>query len=114
MYGPEHFNYYTYGKVSNFQTDHKPLMGLSKKQSTNPNWEQSSEGNSSIESEWFNLDSDSKTIASSSEGNFDIYLDINEDNSAPLNVSHSCIVSNWNSDEIPMRKDQGMRSEDFL
>lgn len=31
VYGLEHFNYYTYGRQVVVQTDHKPLLGLSKK-----------------------------------------------------------------------------------
>jgi hypothetical protein len=31
IYGLEHFNYYTYGRPVIVQTDHKPLLGLSKK-----------------------------------------------------------------------------------
>ncbi|GBL87967.1 hypothetical protein AVEN_192118-1 [Araneus ventricosus] len=31
IYGLEHFNYYTYGRLVLVQTDHKPLLGLSKK-----------------------------------------------------------------------------------
>lgn len=31
IYGLEHFNYYTYGRPVVVQTDHKPLLGLSKK-----------------------------------------------------------------------------------
>ncbi|GFW11857.1 retrovirus-related Pol polyprotein from transposon 17.6 [Trichonephila clavipes] len=31
MYGLEHFNYYTYGRIATGQTDHKPILGLSKK-----------------------------------------------------------------------------------
>ncbi|GFR17364.1 retrovirus-related Pol polyprotein from transposon 17.6 [Trichonephila clavata] len=31
IYGLEHFNYYTYGKIVTVQTDHKPILGLSKK-----------------------------------------------------------------------------------
>ncbi|GFW06538.1 retrovirus-related Pol polyprotein from transposon 297 [Trichonephila clavipes] len=30
-YGLEHFNYYTYGRIVTVQTDHKPILGLSKK-----------------------------------------------------------------------------------
>ncbi|GFS40662.1 retrovirus-related Pol polyprotein from transposon opus [Nephila pilipes] len=31
IYGLEHFNYYTYGRIVTVQTDHKPIQGLSKK-----------------------------------------------------------------------------------
>ncbi|GFR19529.1 retrovirus-related Pol polyprotein from transposon 17.6 [Trichonephila clavata] len=31
IYGLEHFNYYTYGRIVAVQTDHKPILGLSKK-----------------------------------------------------------------------------------
>ncbi|GFX81734.1 transposon Tf2-8 polyprotein [Trichonephila clavipes] len=31
IYGLEHFNYYTYGRIDTVQTDHKPILGLSKK-----------------------------------------------------------------------------------
>ncbi|GFY13725.1 retrovirus-related Pol polyprotein from transposon opus [Trichonephila clavipes] len=31
IYGLEHFNYYTYGRIVTVQTDHKPILGLSKK-----------------------------------------------------------------------------------
>ncbi|GFR29096.1 retrovirus-related Pol polyprotein from transposon 17.6 [Trichonephila clavata] len=31
IYGLEHFNYYTYGSIVTVQTDHKPILGLSKK-----------------------------------------------------------------------------------
>lgn len=31
IYGLEHLNYYTYGGDVNVQTDHKPLLGQSKK-----------------------------------------------------------------------------------
>ena len=55
--------------------------------STNPNWDQTSGRNSSLESEWSNLDSDSEIITASSEGNFDNYADINENSSAILDIS---------------------------
>ncbi|GBL95990.1 Retrovirus-related Pol polyprotein from transposon 297 [Araneus ventricosus] len=31
IFGLEHFNYYTYGRIITVETDHKPLLGLSKK-----------------------------------------------------------------------------------
>ncbi|GFX57862.1 hypothetical protein TNCV_3068291 [Trichonephila clavipes] len=31
IYGLEHFNYYTYGRIVTIQTDHKPILELSKK-----------------------------------------------------------------------------------
>ncbi|GFV78350.1 retrovirus-related Pol polyprotein from transposon 17.6 [Trichonephila clavipes] len=31
IYGLEHFNYYTYGRIVTVQTDHKPILGLSRK-----------------------------------------------------------------------------------
>ncbi|GFY54223.1 retrovirus-related Pol polyprotein from transposon 17.6 [Trichonephila inaurata madagascariensis] len=31
IYGLQHFNYYTYGRIVTAQTDHKPILGLSKK-----------------------------------------------------------------------------------
>ncbi|GFQ65340.1 uncharacterized protein K02A2.6 [Trichonephila clavata] len=31
IYGLEHLNYYTYGRIVTVQTDHKPILGLSKK-----------------------------------------------------------------------------------
>ncbi|GFY70519.1 retrovirus-related Pol polyprotein from transposon opus [Trichonephila inaurata madagascariensis] len=31
IYGLQHFNYYTYGRIVTVQTDHKPILGLSKK-----------------------------------------------------------------------------------
>ncbi|GFY48541.1 retrovirus-related Pol polyprotein from transposon opus [Trichonephila inaurata madagascariensis] len=31
IHGLEHFNYYTYGRIVTVQTDHKPILGLSKK-----------------------------------------------------------------------------------
>ncbi|GFS95872.1 retrovirus-related Pol polyprotein from transposon 17.6 [Nephila pilipes] len=31
IYGLEHFNYYTYGRIVTIQTDHKPILGLSMK-----------------------------------------------------------------------------------
>ncbi|GFX43724.1 reverse transcriptase domain-containing protein [Trichonephila clavipes] len=31
IYRLEHFNYYTYGRIVTVQTDHKPILGLSKK-----------------------------------------------------------------------------------
>ncbi|GFR07254.1 reverse transcriptase domain-containing protein [Trichonephila clavata] len=31
IYGLEHFNYYTYGRIVIIQTDHKTILGLSKK-----------------------------------------------------------------------------------
>ncbi|GFY38815.1 retrovirus-related Pol polyprotein from transposon 297 [Trichonephila inaurata madagascariensis] len=31
IYGLEHFNYYTYGRIVTVQTDHKPILGFSKK-----------------------------------------------------------------------------------
>ncbi|GFQ84803.1 retrovirus-related Pol polyprotein from transposon opus [Trichonephila clavata] len=31
IYGLEHFNYYTYGRIVTVQTDHKPILDLSKK-----------------------------------------------------------------------------------
>ncbi|GFY79409.1 retrovirus-related Pol polyprotein from transposon 17.6 [Trichonephila inaurata madagascariensis] len=31
IYGLEHFNHYTYGRIVTIQTDHKPILGLSKK-----------------------------------------------------------------------------------
>ncbi|GFX38206.1 retrovirus-related Pol polyprotein from transposon 412 [Trichonephila clavipes] len=31
IYGLEHFNYYNYGRIVTVQTDHKPILGLSKK-----------------------------------------------------------------------------------
>ncbi|GFY47411.1 uncharacterized protein K02A2.6 [Trichonephila inaurata madagascariensis] len=31
IYGLEHFNYYTYGRIVTVQTDHKPVLGFSKK-----------------------------------------------------------------------------------
>ncbi|GFU17372.1 retrovirus-related Pol polyprotein from transposon opus [Nephila pilipes] len=31
IYGLEHFNYYTYGRIVTVQTDHKPILSLSKK-----------------------------------------------------------------------------------
>ena len=52
--------------------------------STNPNWDQSNGGKFSLETECSNLGSDSETVASSSEGSFNRYVDINEDNSALL------------------------------
>ncbi|GFQ87518.1 uncharacterized protein K02A2.6 [Trichonephila clavata] len=30
IYGLEHFNYYTYGRIVTVQTDHKPILGLRK------------------------------------------------------------------------------------
>ena len=69
--------------------------------STNPNWNLSSGGISSLENEWSNSDSDSQTVASSFEGNFDRYLNINEDNLAFLDISFSCLPLEfrWNSHE---------------
>ncbi|GFR31051.1 uncharacterized protein K02A2.6 [Trichonephila clavata] len=32
IYELEHFNYYTHGRIVTVQTDHKPILGLSKKQ----------------------------------------------------------------------------------
>ncbi|GFY52798.1 uncharacterized protein K02A2.6 [Trichonephila inaurata madagascariensis] len=31
MYGLEHFNYYTYGRIVTVQTDHKTILGFNKK-----------------------------------------------------------------------------------
>ncbi|GFR21908.1 retrovirus-related Pol polyprotein from transposon 297 [Trichonephila clavata] len=31
IYGFEHFNYYTYGRIVPVQIDYKPILGLSKK-----------------------------------------------------------------------------------
>ena len=59
---------------------------------TNTNRNQTRGGNSSLESEWSNLDSDIETLASSSESNFDRYLGINKGNLAILDISHSCFV----------------------
>ena len=77
---------------------------LSAGSSTNPNWDQSSGDNSSLESEWSNLDSDIETLASSSESNFDRYLEINEDNSVFWDISHSCFAFRGSSDGIFKRK----------
>ena len=61
-----------------------------------------------------NLDSDSETIAASSDSNLDTYLDINENNSAFLDISHSCLFFPCSSDGIPTRKYHGVTSEIFL
>ena len=82
--------------------------------STNPNWDQKSGDNSSLESEWSNLDSDSVTVAANSESNFDKYLDNNQNNSVVLDISHSCLVFLWSSDGIPTRKYHGVTSEEFF
>ena len=81
---------------------------------TNPNWDQTSGGNSSLESERSNLDFDSETVAGSSEGNFDRYLDIHENNSAVLDIFHSRLDFPWSSDRVLMRKYHGGTSKAFL
>ena len=80
----------------------------------NPNSDQTNGGNSSLESEWSNLDFDSEIVATNSESNSDRYLDINENNSAVLDISHSCLVFPRSSDGNPMRKYHGGTSEKFL
>ena len=88
---------------------------LSADPSTNPNWDRTSGGNSSLESEWRTLDSNSETVLASSESNFDRYLDVNENNSVVLDISHFCLVFiSWRSDCIPTRKYHGVSSEEFL
>ena len=82
--------------------------------STKPNWDQTSRGISCLESESENLDSNSETVASNSEGKFDRYLDINKNNSAVLDISHSCLVFPWSCDGIFMRKYHRFISENFL
>ena len=58
----------------------------------NPNSDQTNGGNSSLESEWSNLNFDSDTVAASSEVYFDRYLDINENNSAVFYISYFCLI----------------------
>ena len=81
---------------------------------TIPNWDQTSGGSSSLESERPNLDFDSETVATTSEGNFDKYLDINENNSAILKIFHTCLVFPLSSDGIPTRKYHGGTPEEFF
>ena len=70
---------------------------------TNPNWDQTSGGNSSLESERSNLDSDSETTAASSDSNLDKYFVINDNNAPLFDISHYCLFFPWRSDGIPTR-----------
>ena len=66
------------------------------------------------ESEWSNLDSYLEAQASSSESSFDTHLDINEDNSLFMDISHSCLVFRWNFDGILMSKYLEVTSKNFI
>ena len=83
------------------------ISTLSASPSTNLNWDQSSGGSSSLESEWSNQDSESETAVSSSEGDLYRYSDINEENSELMGISHSCLDFRRNSHEELPRRDVG-------
>ena len=89
------------------------LKSFSAGPSCNSKW-QSSGSNSNLESEWPNFYSNSETVVSNSEYNFDRYIDINEDNSALLYFFHPSSVFFFSSNGISMRKYQGVTPEFFL